>query len=74
MSIPVPLEKLLDHVARDYREMAMGWGPLVPDGSACWEMADRLAAAAARLRREVEFQTFVGADSNLDTLARVRGE
>ncbi len=50
------LEDLLDHAARDYREMAMGFGPVVPDFESCWKMADFLVAAAQRLRTEVEHQ------------------
>lgn len=73
------LEELLDRAARDYREMAMGLGPVVPDFPVCWALADRMEQAAKRLRVEVECQEKLAVTGNeyseaaLAVLDRVRG-
>lgn len=58
------LDQLLDHAARDYREMAMGFGPVVPDFDSCWKMAEFLANAANHLRNEIECQEKLAASGN----------
>jgi hypothetical protein len=73
------LEELLERAASDYREMAMGLGPLIPDFPVCWLLADSLSTAAKRIREEVAAQEKLAVTGNeyseaaLAVLDRVRG-